>query len=135
MEKIIKIEQVHDLKLDPSKWQSYEGFKIHTNEQEILVLIEDDQHCCEDAGYLSSFEDPKDFEDSDLLKIEIVDESLNKKEWHSKFQNGLDEGRAIFINFETSKGLFQLTVYNSHNGYYGHDVIIKSNQVNEETSL
>ena len=30
-----------------------------------------------------------------------------------------------FINFETDRGVFQLTVYNTHNGYYGHDIFIQ----------
>ena len=34
-----------------------------------------------------------------------------------------------FINFETDKGIFQLTVYNCDNGYYGHDVVVKCDSV------
>lgn len=37
-----------------------------------------------------------------------------------KTDGGLYEGEAMFINFETSKGTLQFTLYNSHNGYYGH---------------
>jgi hypothetical protein len=37
-------------------------------------------------------------------------------------------GGTQFVDFETSKGVFQLTVYNRHNGYYGHDILIESKQ-------
>jgi hypothetical protein len=33
-------------------------------------------------------------------------------------------GTAYFVNFYTSKGMFQLAVYDSHNGYYGHSFYI-----------
>lgn len=29
----------------------------------------------------------------------------------------------MFVDIKTDKGVFQLTVYNSHNGYYGHSVV------------
>lgn len=29
-----------------------------------------------------------------------------------------------FVDFVTSRGTFQLAVYNSHNGYYGHGIIV-----------
>lgn len=38
----------------------------------------------------------------------------------------------VFIDFETSKGKLQFVLYNDHNGYYGHYVTIKSNQLNIE---
>ncbi len=31
---------------------------------------------------------------------------------------------AMFLTIKTSKGIFQFAVYNSHNGYYGHDGVL-----------
>ena len=33
-----------------------------------------------------------------------------------------EEIPAEFINIYTTKGLLQITIYNEHNGYYGHYV-------------
>jgi hypothetical protein len=41
----------------------------------------------------------------------------------------------MFVNLETDKDTLQLTVYNSHNGYYGHSAFIRSNQINKEITL
>ena len=32
-----------------------------------------------------------------------------------------------FVNFKTNRGTFQFTVYNCHNGYYGHDITVTYN--------
>ena len=44
---------------------------------------------------------------------------------------GLEDGGVVFVNFDTSAGLFQLVAYNQHNGYYGHEVLVVSNELNE----
>ena len=41
-----------------------------------------------------------------------------------------EECSAMFVNFETSNGTFQLTMYNTHNGYYGHSAVLVSKQLN-----
>jgi hypothetical protein len=35
-----------------------------------------------------------------------------------------DEGGIQFVDFVTDKGVFQLAVYNAHNGYYGHGILV-----------
>lgn len=135
---ISKIEEVENITFDGHDYPAFDGFKITTDKQEIMVLISNGQSCCENWGYLSAFENNKEREDflgAKLLKIEIVDTALNKKEWNSKFEYGLDDGDVMFVNFETSKGVFQLTAYNSHNGYYGHEARLISNQLKKEVSL
>jgi len=108
---------------------SMEGYEVKTNEQTIFVLIRNEQSCCESFGYLSSFEDKSDFIGAKLIKVDLVDKALNKKMWSEEKQHSLDEGDIVFVNFETDKGTFQLAVYNAHNGYYGHSVLVKSEKI------
>ena len=49
--------------------------------------------------------------------------------WLYEMPQACDCLDTMFVNFETSSGTFQLTCYNSHNGYYGHDVTVVSNQL------
>jgi len=36
----------------------------------------------------------------------------------------MDGGGICFVDFITTNGTFQLAVYNSHNGYYGHGIVV-----------
>lgn len=135
MEKILKIEELsHFSYKDPDSWNStYDGVKITTDKQEILVLVSDGQSCCESAGYVISEDDYSSFVGSDLSDVKVVDTGLNTKMVEAG--QSLDEGDIMFVNLETSKGTLQLAVYNSHNGYYGHSGIIKSTQVTRSVGL
>lgn len=131
-EKILSITEVNDLKEDTKSWSGMDGYKVVTDKQEIFVLISNDQSCCEDWGYFDTNNDTEDFVGSNLLDLKLVDDCLNVKKMEDL---DMDAGDIIFVNFETDKGTFQLAVYNSHNGYYGHDIEIKSNQLNENFSI
>ncbi len=126
---IISVEEVFNL---GEKYNQFDGYKITTDKQEIFVLISNGQSCCEQWGYLSSNDGLEDFSGAELLKLELVDEALNKQQIKDEFKYGLDEGSIIFVNFETDRGTFQLAVYNNHNGYYGHNIKITSNQLTKE---
>lgn len=134
MEKILEIKEVLGIKYNHS---TMEGYEVVTDKQKIQVLISDGQDCCEDAGYMSSFEDPSEFIGGELLKVEVVDTAHNKKKWDNRHPYGFlnDGGGAEFVNFETNKGLFQLAVYNSHNGHYGHSILIKGAGLDMDSSL
>jgi len=114
------------------KWESFQGFEIETDKQKIYVLVEDQKNCCESWGHISTPDDLNEFLGERLTKIEIVDEVLCNKTLESF---DFYDGSAIFVNFQTDKGLFQLTVYNSHNGYYGHRAVVISEQVSEDKIL
>ena len=116
--KIIEIEEVHGIKLSEKDWQSYEGYRVQTDKTKVLVLVSSGQDCCESFGTLSSFEDPKEFIGAEVISVDRVDTEYKK---YAELEYGVDQGDTIFINFETTKGTFQLAVYNQHNGYYGHD--------------
>lgn len=135
MEKIKAIREVHGLKVAPNDYTTFEGFEIETSQQKIHVLVADQGNCCESWGHVSTPDDLKEFLGANLRKIEVVDTALNKKEWDTQHPYGLDEGGVIFVNFETSRGLFQLAVYNSHNGCYGHTAKLISKQVTLENIL
>lgn len=126
-EKILDIKEVEDR---TEFGRKYDGFEVQTTEQVIFVGISNYQDCCEDWGYVSTIDDVKDYIGTELLNIVIVDENLNTKDFVES-----DESAAMFVNFETSKGTFQLTMYNIHNGYYSHDAVLVSRQLDREVVL
>jgi len=132
-EKILKIEEVTGAKInDSNSWGGFDGYRVTTNKQEALVMISNDQSCCESWGYFTSEDDHEQFIGADLLGVTLVDAALNEKKLKDEIEYGLDEGGIQFVNFETSRGTFQLTVYNAHNGYYSHPIKIKSTQVSTD---
>lgn len=139
MEKILKIENVNDYKYEDPKGysysESYDGYVITTDKQEILCLISNYQSCCENWGVMESQDDMSDFIGSELLDVKLVDKALNVARWDKERGYGLDEGDVMFVNFETNRGTFQIAVYNSHNGYYGHSALVESKQLSERTIL
>jgi len=132
MEKILRIEETI-FKTSENDWSAYEGFQIITDQQTIKVGISNDQSCCERWGYLITNDSIDDFIGSELLNIIIVDSALNNKKIHEI--EYMDEGDAMFVNFETSSGVLQIVAYNCHNGYYGHGAVLISKQLNQEMRL
>lgn len=124
-EVILSIEETDNFFPEGEKWSGFEGYIVQTDKQKIMVLISNSSSCCESWGHLSTPDDPKEFVGAKLLKVEVVDTAYDKKAWDAMHPHGLDCGEATFVNFETDKGLFQLTVYDSHNGYYGHSVVVR----------
>lgn len=81
----------------------------------LKIYFDTDQQCCEEFGYMFSHDLTvlKDYIETDLEYVEFID--------GEDLVAGTDS-RTVFINFVTSKGKFDLTIYNEHNGYYGHYV-------------
>lgn len=139
--KIIKIEELHDLKVSNisgahSKGSQkgivqmlnnltgssqVDGYLVETDLHKYHVLIENGQSCCEDWGYLSSEDNLEQYVGSELLEVALTNIELNTKILD---EIRPDEDQVQFVNFYTDKGLFQLVVYNAHNGYYGHSIVI-----------
>ncbi len=129
MERILEIkEQSFNL----GKYPNYDGYIIITDKQEIKFGISNGQSCCEHWGYFSSEDDFNDFIGSNLIEIESVDTVLNIGKLE---QEEVDVNDCMFINVKTSNGLLQFAVYNCHNGYYGHDIKLISNQLQIDSSL
>lgn len=128
-EVIVSIEELNSFVLNRD---TYTGYRIKTNVKEIKLLITDYQSCCESYGYFSSNDDHQDFIGAELLSVETVD-SIYKKE--SLPDDYTSEDDCIFVNLETPKGTLQFAVYNAHNGYYGHSVLIQIGDKVEETGI
>lgn len=132
MEKILRIEETTFQKVKDD-WQHFDGYQIITDQQTIKIGISNSQCCCESFGCLITNDETKDFIGAELKSLAIVDEALNKKEIEEL--EYLDCGGAMFVNFETSEGLLQFVAYNAHNGYYGHEAVLISKQLNHEVGL
>ncbi len=127
MEKILKIEEF--------EFDGLEGYKMTTSNQEILMGIDPDGQCCENAGYLMSEDDFSDFIGSELIRIETVDISLSVKVIDYLHNQNIDMDSCMFFNFYTSNGMLQFVAYNEHNGYYSHQVSFISNQLTQNTKI
>jgi len=108
---------------------SYEGFILGTSKRTILFLIHNEQNCCEAFGHITSEDDLDSFIGAEILNIERVDDKLKNYE---VLEDDFDEASAIFLNVHTNKGVLQFVVYNTHNGYYGHNVLIKIEELESE---
>lgn len=115
---------------------TYDGYIITTNKQEIKILIDSGQSCCEQWGYITSEDVFEDYIGSELLEISLTDDALQSTTLKLT-ADGLSEEytSCMFINVNTSKGLLQFTLYNSHNGYYSHRAMIRSTQLTVDTHL
>lgn len=122
--KIIKIEEVFDIESD---YSSKDGYKVVTDKNTYCVLIDNHQSCCESWGYMSSDDDLEYYVGSELLGVKLTDKALNTQmiEKSGYYEDG---GGIQFIDFITNLGHFQLAVYNAHNGYYGHGVLITKDE-------
>ena len=129
IEKIEELENFDFLKTN-KPYNQFDGFKIKTNLQEIFLLIKNDQYCCEEWGYIMSEDNIEEFIGSELYTVRIANKALKTYEVLGDFQD-----EAIFINLETSNGILQFVIYNHHNGYYGHTVIIKSINTSLKTEI
>lgn len=132
MSKIESIKEVDDVKLSNETWAQFTGYEVKTATDTYQVLISNEQSCCEDFGYLTTNDNIQEFIGAELLEVVTTDTSLSGK----NFMDGIEEADCMFVDFKTSKGTLQLVVYNQHNGYYGHDVLLlKNNKAEVETTL
>lgn len=131
MEKILRIEETN-FKRNKEDWNTFEGFQIITDKQTIKLGISDGQSCCERSGYFMSNDEIKEFEGANLIDIAIADTALNVKKLESE---DLYEPNLMFVNLNTSEGLLQFVAYNCHNGYYGHEAVVVSEQLKHEETL
>ena len=142
-EKLLAIEEIHDLKLanigkHSEKAQlgmvqmlnalmgyaAYDGYKITTSEQEYLILIDNGQCCCESWGYFSSEDDFGNYIGKTILDVYLTDNNwVTAAPTYSGYYD--DFGGIQFVDFKFTDGsVLQFAVYNAHNGYYGHPIII-----------
>lgn len=108
-------------------YSSMDGYKVVTDKHIYHVLIDNVQSCCETWGYLSSEDDFEQFIGSELIEVKLTDTALNQT---VVANSGYYEGRGgiQFVDFITTVGVLQLAVYNGHNGYYGHEIIVAKDE-------
>lgn len=112
------------------------GVEIHTNKQIIQILIGNGSSCCEQWGFLTTEDKLLDYVGARILSISLVDMDYNQHPLFAKMScDNFGELWACFVDVETSVGKLQFALYNSHNGYYGHNVKIISNQLTHHTIL
>ena len=131
METILKIE---DLELDGDSWCSQAGYKVTTTDQEIVLVIDNEQSCCETFGYFWCNDKVQDFVGAELWGISLTDTELDAVFMDENVQN-MYEGGIMFVDLVTSRGVLQFVAYNSHNGYYGHRAVVKSTQLEHSEIL
>lgn len=106
-----------------------DSYIITTDKQEIEIGIGNYAACCEQFGILESQDNLDEFIGAELMNITLVNDALNSNIL-SRCPDVFEAGGIIFVNLNTSKGTFQIALYNSHNGYYGHNVYVKTNTLN-----
>lgn len=136
--KIRIIEEVFDVPLE-ARWDEnttrtkmFDGYVIETEDETIQILVQNEQQCCENCGYIVSEDELSQFVGANILEVSVVDESLittvlNKLPVVEDDYTYLE---AVFVNVNTDKGLLQFAVYNAQNGYYGHEIRILSKELN-----
>lgn len=148
--KIINIEEVRNFKIEPVAsmdgsggrlgmsqmmnalcgYADMDGYKVKTENHTFVVLIDNGQSCCENWGYMTSEDDFTYYIGAELLEVNVSDTALNQKILTEINNNWIDSNQIQFVDFKTNKGVFQLAVYNSHNGYYGHGILVaKDNEI------
>jgi hypothetical protein len=134
MEKIINIVDTSFNIDTPEKHDSfygdYDGFIVVTDKQSIKLGISNEQSCCESWGYFMSEDNTQDFIGAELYDINITDSALATVKVPDIY-----EGDVMFVTLKTSNGDLQFVAYNEHNGYYGHDAVVVSNQITHTNTL
>jgi len=121
--KIKEITEVYNYKIQRG-YENMDGYKVETDEHIIYVLIDNVQSCCESWGYFASEDNLNQFIGAELMEINLTDTALNKEKVEKSDYYDGDSGGIQFVDFVTDKGIFQLAVYNAHNGYYGHEILV-----------
>jgi len=134
MKEIIKSITESNFKTD-GFYGWFEGFDIVTNIQTIHLGIESGQQCCESWGYLMSEDDLASFEGAEFREIKIVSNAIDGIDVETLNDAIQFEGDAVFVNIETNRGTLQFVAYNGHNGYYGHDVVVRSKTFNHDEQI
>lgn len=110
-------------------YAEYDGYMVKTTEHEYLILIDNGQCCCESWGYFDSADNTDDFIGKELVSVELTDVALNKEKLEKSGYYGGEEGGIQFVDFNMADGtVLQFAVYNEHNGYYGHPIIVAKDE-------
>lgn len=128
MAKILKIEDNYNIKVN-NNW--YEGYTLTLDDNTRYdFLITNTSSCCESWGYGSMYDgDVEYFIGAEFIAVEVVDTDYKKVETVLLNGASLYDGDAMQVNVVTDRGILEIALYNIHNGYYGHRVIVMYNNV------
>jgi len=127
---IEKISEIEDFYFPDNDSWSYSGFEIQTNNQIIRFLIDTSQCQFENYGYVCINDNIHDFVGAKILSISYFSKERTTMVFDAPYNTELKD--AVFLDVMTDKGKLQFAVYNSHNGYYSHDIKIQSEQLTTE---
>ena len=119
---------------DPES-NDYMGYLVETEKESIFVLVSDEHHCCEKTGYVTSDDNLDNFIGADLRSVEVVGEDYNIVSELLPDEDEYETTFTVFVNFNTDRGVLQMAVYNQHNGWYGHDVLLIKDKTVEEFAV
>lgn len=119
----------------------YEGFHVKSTKHSWWITIDMQRSCCEVFGYIASNDNFEDFFGLEISEVSVTDD-IGNGEFRTKAL-GADQGyygnddNAIFVTFKFSTGeVLQFAVYNSHNGYYGHNIkVLRDHETLEDTTI
>ncbi|HUT57570.1 MAG TPA: hypothetical protein VNA25_06935 [Phycisphaerae bacterium] len=85
----------------------------------VLVGFDNTQDCCEDFGYLFTPELPTDT-DAGVVDFDPSGWVFDRAFCEPVNGLGLDKGEAVAFKLTKGEDVMYLTLFNAHNGYYGH---------------
>jgi hypothetical protein len=120
-----KIKSIRKETFSQSDWEAYDGYVIECENDIVKIGIDNNQSCCENWGYMSSNDEDLDYYvGADLLSVRVVDENLLKTKILEEGDIFSEGGGIMFVDVDTTRGVFQIAMYNDHDGYYGHDAVV-----------
>ncbi len=132
--KILAIDEITGITLNTIKHYTFSGYKITLEGDycrpectEIFIVIEDGQASGEEFGYLTTNDDLSEYIGCTVKSLNAVDVVNGKYLKNTVLPCGVHRSEAVFVNIEVYGNTpLQFAVYNSHNGFYGHQVVISS---------
>jgi len=119
---------------EKAKYGTNIGLLLETDKDDIKILINNEQYCCENFGtlFFNTPGDPEKHIGAKLLEVKQI--TVSNESYLGKY--GLDDGGdEIQLRIITSKGYLQYAIYNAHNGYYAHSGLIQIFNNKEEITL
>lgn len=95
------------------------------DDRNVFVGYDNGQSCCENADYLLTFEPPSSLDEPKLTDLDgynfdkkfFQEYEFPQKEGYSELESG---AAVMFKLKKKNKKPIYLTLFNAHNGYYGH---------------
>lgn len=130
MSKIVSIDPDHEW--EATKWDMYSGVCITLDDgKQVKFGIAEGQSCCEYYGYLHPADDYNEYIGAEYLGVREINTWPANVDVPDRLKGLSYSGYFQAIEVATSNGPLQFVVYNDHNGYYPHAVILVENGTSE----